>query len=222
MQKRFLLALPALLSGSLLAGVMPAKAALCSTIITIGDLAVAPGGSCNLASGWTFTYNPSPATTLPLTTVFTFSGSAASTTLSLQGDPTNFQTPGTFIYNFSLTAPSSRYLTSYSSSITSSVSPVDNGSWGITSAATGLQALGTYASPNGVTGTQTYSGTSQFTDSYAGVFTLNSGEFTQFTSSFTSQAPTPPPSGVPGPLPIFGAGAAFGFSRRLRRRVLAA
>jgi len=30
----------------------------------------------------------------------------------------------------------------------------------------------------------------------------------------------PVPSSVPGPLPIFGAGAAFGMSRRLRRRVL--
>lgn len=28
-----------------------------------------------------------------------------------------------------------------------------------------------------------------------------------------------PPSAVPGPLPLFGAAAAFGFSRRLRRRV---
>ena len=33
--------------------------------------------------------------------------------------------------------------------------------------------------------------------------------------------PAPPaPTSVPGPLPIFGACAAFGFSRRLRRRVL--
>ncbi|MEB3167314.1 MAG: hypothetical protein VKK97_01125 [Synechococcaceae cyanobacterium] len=29
----------------------------------------------------------------------------------------------------------------------------------------------------------------------------------------------PPPSTMPGPLPILGFGAAFGFSRRLRRRV---
>ena len=29
----------------------------------------------------------------------------------------------------------------------------------------------------------------------------------------------PPAAAVPGPLPLLGAGAAFGFSRRLRRRV---
>ena len=36
-------------------------------------------------------------------------------------------------------------------------------------------------------------------------------------SNFT--APSQPPAAVPGPLPLFGAGAAFGWSRRLRRRV---
>jgi MYXO-CTERM domain-containing protein len=30
---------------------------------------------------------------------------------------------------------------------------------------------------------------------------------------------TPPPFGVPGPLPLFGAAAAFGVSRRLRQRI---
>jgi hypothetical protein len=31
----------------------------------------------------------------------------------------------------------------------------------------------------------------------------------------------PPPASVPGPLPLFGAGAAFGWSRRLRRKIKA-
>ncbi len=37
-----------------------------------------------------------------------------------------------------------------------------------------------------------------------------------------SSDPVPPSSGVPGPLPILGAGAAFGFSRKLRNRIKAA
>jgi MYXO-CTERM domain-containing protein len=32
-------------------------------------------------------------------------------------------------------------------------------------------------------------------------------------------APTPPGATVPGPLPLLGAGAAFGWSRRLRKRI---
>jgi MYXO-CTERM domain-containing protein len=40
---------------------------------------------------------------------------------------------------------------------------------------------------------------------------------------FIGPPPTPPtpPSEVPGPLPLFGAGAAFGWSRRMRRRISA-
>ena len=37
-----------------------------------------------------------------------------------------------------------------------------------------------------------------------------------------AQQSDPPPSAVPGPLPLFGAASAFGFSRKLRRRLRAA
>jgi hypothetical protein len=36
---------------------------------------------------------------------------------------------------------------------------------------------------------------------------------------WTTQAAHLSPAEVPGPLPLFGAAAAFGYSRRLRRRV---
>jgi hypothetical protein len=37
-----------------------------------------------------------------------------------------------------------------------------------------------------------------------------------------AQLSDPTPSAVPGPLPLFGAASAFGFSRKLRRRLRAA
>jgi hypothetical protein len=37
-----------------------------------------------------------------------------------------------------------------------------------------------------------------------------------------AQLPAPPASPAPGPLPLFGAASAFGFSRKLRRRLRAA
>jgi len=44
-----------------------------------------------------------------------------------------------------------------------------------------------------------------------------------FVNTFTQKLnPFVPPETVPGPLPLLGAGAAFGFSRRLRSRLLAA
>jgi hypothetical protein len=220
MKKNFFFAIPLLVAGSIFTGAAPANAALCSTITTIGGLDAEVGKSCTLASGWTFTYNPT--TQLPLSTFFTFSGGAGNTTLSLQADPVNFSTVGSFSYDFSLTAPTGRYLTSYSSSISSSVGPIDEGTWGITSAATGNQALGTYTTPTGVTDSENYTNTTTLSDSFTGVFTLTQGQFTQFSSSFTTAVTPPPASGVPGPVPILGAGAAFAFSRRLRRRIIAA
>ena len=42
---------------------------------------------------------------------------------------------------------------------------------------------------------------------------------TSETISINVTSPTPPAPSVPGPLPLFGAGSAFGFSRHLRNRL---
>ncbi|MEY4807808.1 MAG: hypothetical protein RLZZ206_2197 [Cyanobacteriota bacterium] len=52
-------------------------------------------------------------------------------------------------------------------------------------------------------------------------YKVTNGSINSFQNSFT-QLEGRPPEEVPGPLPLLGAGAAFGFSRRLRTRVLAA
>jgi len=55
-------------------------------------------------------------------------------------------------------------------------------------------------------------------DTYA----VSVGSINSFQNSFTQKPDQTDPEQVPGPLPLLGAGAAFGFSRRLRTRVLAA
>ncbi|MCX5960078.1 MAG: hypothetical protein NT053_09705 [Cyanobacteria bacterium] len=52
-------------------------------------------------------------------------------------------------------------------------------------------------------------------------YLVTTGSINSFQNSFT-QVPGGTTDEVPGPLPLLGAGAAFGFSRRLRTRVLAA
>ena len=51
-----------------------------------------------------------------------------------------------------------------------------------------------------------------------GTWTING---TSETIQVILGAPTPPGATVPGPLPLLGAGAAFGWSRRLRKRIAA-
>jgi hypothetical protein len=53
-------------------------------------------------------------------------------------------------------------------------------------------------------------------------YLVTTGSINSFQNSFTQLEGPADPETVPGPLPLLGAGAAFGFSRRLRTRVLAA
>jgi hypothetical protein len=67
---------------------------------------------------------------------------------------------------------------------------------------------------SGITGTLQYTA---FTDVTTTPSMQNSGG----TITINADVPNPPTTAVPGPLPVLGAGAAFGYSRRLRRRILA-
>ena len=47
------------------------------------------------------------------------------------------------------------------------------------------------------------------------------GDIENFSATYSFVDMPMPPTAVPGPLPIFGAGAAFAFSRRIRARISA-
>jgi hypothetical protein len=66
---------------------------------------------------------------------------------------------------------------------------------------------------SGITGTLQYTA---FTNVTSNPFAQNSGG----SIIINVNDPNPPTTAVPGPLPVLGAGAAFGYSRRLRRRIL--
>jgi len=86
-------------------------------------------------------------------------------------------------------------------------------STGLPTAATSTGGPGTTVSLNPALTAQTF--TQAFSSKKKGNLVLNSlGTI----YSTTAPAPTPPVQ-APGPLPILGAGAAFGFSRRLRHRI---
>jgi hypothetical protein len=58
------------------------------------------------------------------------------------------------------------------------------------------------------------------TSAFTNTFNVTNNAFTSFDNSIVQKSP--PTGSVPGPLPLLGAGAAFGFSRRIRSRIKAA
>jgi MYXO-CTERM domain-containing protein len=75
----------------------------------------------------------------------------------------------------------------------------------------------TFSGGFGANGNKTYS-PKIASDTFTSTLTVTSGVIQSVTST-VNVVPAPPSSKVPGPLPLLGAGAAFGFSRRLRQRV---
>jgi len=211
----------------------PAKAATnCAFIGTIQDLIDA--GSC-VSRGATVTYSPSfsgfAATDfITITTTGTLTpvtGVANSLNFSLQGNPNPYASPFSGIFNYSLAAPMGRSIIDYTSALSSAANMGNNaGTFDLTGSAG--TAAATYVPINTAQGaTKTYASTSVLTDAFVASVGVTQGTITQFTQSFNFQNTPPEPPGpggvpVPGPLPVLGAGIAFGYSRKLRKRIAAA
>ena len=86
-----------------------------------------------------------------------------------------------------------------------------------------IQIDPTYTSNTPIVSSATFNGTTLLglgftTTGLIGTWTLDG---TSESIQVIIGAPTPPGATVPGPLPLLGAGAAFGWSRRLRKRITA-
>jgi hypothetical protein len=211
----------------------PAKAAVsCSIVNTIQKLI--DYGSC-FSRGATVTYSPSLSgfvatdfvsiSTSGTGTVAT--GVANSLTFSIQGNPTPYSSPFSGVLNYSITAPDTRSIKDYSSALSSSANSGNNrGTFDLTGSAGTAEAK--YQPVNTSIGaTKAYASTSVLTDAFTASVGVSLGTIQNFTQSFRFQdtpidPPGPGPQGVPGPLPVLGAGIAFGYSRKLRKRIAAA
>jgi hypothetical protein len=93
--------------------------------------------------------------------------------------------------------------------------------------ATAASALSLAATPaalaNGLSFTNYTTANGLGSDIVVGVYASGSSIYAATSGGLSiAQQSDPPPSAVPGPLPLFGAASAFGFSRKLRRRLRAA
>ncbi len=126
---------------------------------------------------------------------------------------------GTRTLNYTLTAPLGKVISFYTSSLSSSRPNNKAGKFNVDGSVG--NALATLVNSMSMGAQYNYTSslpTSEtFTDTLSDV--TGNGIQTVQASFGVVDAPTPP---VPGPLPIFGAAAAFGFSRKVRNRIKAA
>jgi hypothetical protein len=206
-------------AGSTLFATSPAKAvANCMDDIgTFQDLVTA--GSCELR-GVLLTYIPT-VTGFALNDNITITatppglGPEPATNLLIGIIPvTPFSSSGVFKYN--LTAPTGKFITDYTSAITSSENGGNNtATFNLTGAAG--TAMATYMPVNAAQGATKVNTNYVTTDNFTSQVSVTQGGITQFNASYSFRDIPP----APGPLPLVGLGIALGYSRKLRKRIAA-
>ncbi|MCX5955057.1 MAG: hypothetical protein NTW51_01305 [Cyanobacteria bacterium] len=204
------------MSSFILASGTPVKAAACVDNL-LGLLST--NNPCTDSQGYEFTFINSTgfntSTTLGVGDQFAFQSAFGNFQYSLQAATAYTTTPGTYTLSYKVKAPTGKLL----SQLTSGLQSTDNtasGSWTIVG--TQGQAQTTLAAPLTATGGVYNYAPKLSEDTFTATLVVNSGNISTVGSMLKS---APKLSEVPGPLPIIGAGAAFGFSRKIRRRIQA-
>jgi hypothetical protein len=142
-----------------------------------------------------------------------FSVTSGSVSLNFSPDRTADIAAGQFTYTVTLAG--GNFFNKAQSNLTGST--LGGGSYSTSLAATGLTSPAT--SSGGAGAVQSFGSsvsTAVFTQNFSFDYNANPDTLSSVGGSFTTFADTP---SVPGPLPVLGAGAAFGFSRKLRQRI---
>jgi hypothetical protein len=210
MKKQFILAPSLLLLAGALSfvGARPANAAPCSINDT---LATRLGVSCTTAQGFEFTLT-------------NFSGFTPTDDLAITpAGLNNFQytvqgssyIPGpSYILNYTLIAPANRFLDMFTAGGSTSI-PGTTSTFNVAAISPQAQlAAGNINFTGAVNGVDNFAGNIK-TSTFTATLNVTAGQVASVTSFVSSKQPPP----VPGPVPLLGAGCAFGLSRKLRRRI---
>ena len=185
----------------------PANAAACFTISLLGALTTPY--NCT-TGGFSFTLNSYSGFTVDDRLTISTTGNSFNFRAAPTGDE---WTPGTQrVFNYTIVAPSDRLLSNYSSSL-GSTNPSTLANFNLVGSAGNAQATIT-AGNVGTNGGKTF-GTPLSSDTFTATLNVTAGDVININTSYQLALP------VPGPLPILGASAAFGLSRKLRQRIKA-
>ena len=196
------------------AGVAPANAAPCAD----GTLTALLNVSCTSAEGFTFKITSFSGFSGLDTFSFT-NGGTNNFQYSLQGAAAFVNAGNPYEFTYELAAPSGRLLDLYTTGGSTSF-PTAASTWVISeNSAQAKVASGTVAFTGQTNAVADFDPNISST-TFTGTLNVSTGNISALTSLVTTAAA--PTAAVPGPLPIFGAAAAFGFSRKVRNRIKAA
>jgi hypothetical protein len=146
-----------------------------------------------------------------------FSNAAAGSSLTYTLQSNLGWTPGTYSLNYTITAPTAKLLSIFTNNSTTSDSTAAN-TWTVVSQTAPQQTgTSTMTGGNGVLASSALT-PNLFSETFIGTLNVTAGDV-QSVNFRVNTSNTPP---VPGPLPVLGAAAAFGFSRKVRNRIKAA
>lgn len=215
-------------AGLVLGTVNPAQAACTGTGNTIPGITFGSftlGESYDIGNGFCFTLNSFAAGFIGSDTLIVNGASSTSAGLSASRPNPGYTGSNSFNYTFFRFA-NDLVLQSYTGTVASSADITANStatmSFVGTSPATLTSSAFVAGGVNVSTGpTYTYPSPSLFSETFTASMNVTQGQMNQFSSTTTwGTIPTPPPSsGVPGPLPMMGLAAAFGYSRKLRQKL---
>jgi hypothetical protein len=197
------------------AGAAPVKAAACPGGSTSFSALPFPGPFTCEQGGFSITLNS--RTGFANLDGISFSNPAAgSLTYTVQSNVD--WTPGTYSLNYTITAPTAKLLSTFTNNSTSS-DPAAANTWQVVSQTAPQQTgTSTMTGGNGVLASSTLT-PNLFSETFIGTLNVTAGGVQSVNFRVNTSDAT---SAVPGPLPVLGAAAAFGFSRKVRNRIKAA
>ena len=199
-----------------------ANAAGCNTYATLQDL-INGGGTCTQFGGagaTTFTFlNSSGFNTSDVG--FTSLGNGNTTATFGLASNSVMWNAGTYTFNYTIS-----HATKKLSSITNTLSGSANmnlnlGTYNVDSTLSAADLTADFNLGIITNGIYTYPSPTLSSDTFNTTLSITQGSIENFSATYSFADMAMPPSAVPGPLPIFGAGAAFAFSRRIRARISA-
>jgi hypothetical protein len=128
---------------------------------------------------------------------------------------------GNYTFNYTISHATKKLL-SISNTLSGSANLNQNiGTYNVDSTSSAADLTATYNLGSIMNGMYMYPSPTLSSDTFNTSLSIDQGNIENFSATYTFADMPMPPSAVPGPLPIFGAGAAFAFSRRIRARISA-